>query len=60
MRKPTSILILLVLVIMGLWAGFTYWFGMKAEQQYHALLEHASQGQYAKFVNESYRRGFFD
>lgn len=60
MRKPTSILILLVLVIMGLWAGFTYWFGMKAEQQYHALLEHASQGQYAKFVNESYRRGFMD
>ncbi len=60
MRKSTSILILLVLVIMGLWAGFTYWFGMKAEQQYHALIEHASQGQYVRFMNESYRRGFMD
>ena len=59
MKRFVSILMLLVLLVLGLWVGLAYWFGMKAEQQYHALLQQASESQYAKFVNESYSRGFF-
>lgn len=58
MKRFVSILILLVLLVLGLWAGSAYWFGMKAEQQYHAVLQQASQSQYVKFINESYSRGF--
>ena len=58
MKKLVSILILLVLLVIGLWGGTTYWFGIKAEQQYLALLQQASQWQQLKFVNESYSSRF--
>jgi len=58
-KKIVSIVIALVVLVLGLWAGATYWVGAKAEQRYRSLLQQASQVQYLKFVNESYDRGFF-
>ena len=59
MKKLVSVLVLLVLLVAGLWGATTYWFGIKAEQQYLALLQQASQWQQLKFVSESYTRGFY-
>ncbi len=60
MKKSISILILLVLLVLGLWGGTTYWFGVKTEERYRELLEEGSQGQYVKLRNESYNRGFME
>lgn len=59
MKKLVSILAILLLLIAGLWGGAAYWFGVKAEQHYHTLLQQASEFQYLRFVSESYNRGFF-
>jgi len=59
-KKLISIVVLLLILASGLWAGATYWFGVEAEQRYHALLQQASEVQYFKFANESYSRGFFE
>jgi len=58
-KKTFFIVILLLLLVLGLWLGTTYWFGIKTEEQYRTLLEKASQFQRLKFVNEGYSRGFF-
>jgi uncharacterized protein YdgA (DUF945 family) len=57
-KKLVSIGTVLVVLLLGLWAAATYWFGTKTEQRYHALLKQASQYQYLKLLNESYSRGF--
>ena len=59
MKKTFSIVVLILLLVLGLWGGTTYWFGIKTEEQYRALLQQASELQHFKFVNESYSRGFF-
>jgi uncharacterized protein YdgA (DUF945 family) len=59
-RKLLSAIILVLFLVVGLWGGATYWFGIKTEQQYKVLLQQASQLEYLKFVNESYSRGFFE
>lgn len=59
MKRLISILAITLLLFAGVWGGAAYWFGMKAEQRYHTLLQQASGSQYLKFVSESYTRGFF-
>lgn len=59
MKRLVAVLVLLVLLGVGLWVGSAYWFGVKAEQQYHALLHQASEWQYLKCVNTNYQRGLF-
>jgi uncharacterized protein YdgA (DUF945 family) len=58
MKKGIIIIVALLVVVVGLWGGGTYWFGLKTEQQYQMLLQKASQSRHLKFVNESYQRGF--
>jgi uncharacterized protein YdgA (DUF945 family) len=59
-RRRVLTIIIVLLTVAGLWGGTTYWFGVKAEQQYGVMLQQASQIQVLKFVNESYSRGFSD
>ena len=59
MKRLISIVALLLFLGAGLWGGVTYWFGVKAEEQYRAFLEQASPWQYVKLANESYTRGFW-
>jgi uncharacterized protein YdgA (DUF945 family) len=57
-KKIVAVVVILVLAGVALWGGTTYWFGVKAEEQYRALLQQTSQWPSLKFVNESYHRGF--
>jgi uncharacterized protein YdgA (DUF945 family) len=59
-KKSIIIVTVLVLMVLGLWGGATYWFGLKTEERYRELLDQGSQGPYAKFLNESYSRGFLE
>ena len=58
MKKFISIVMLLLILVVALWGGATYWFGVKTEERYHALLEQASSWQVVTLLNESYSRGF--
>jgi uncharacterized protein YdgA (DUF945 family) len=58
MKKLLFAVIVLICLAGALFAGSTYWFGMRAEQQYLDTIEHASQAGYIQFTNESYDRGF--
>jgi uncharacterized protein YdgA (DUF945 family) len=57
-KRSVVIATIVVVLLAALWAGATYWFGVKAEQQYRAWLQQATPSPYLKFVNESYTRGF--
>jgi uncharacterized protein YdgA (DUF945 family) len=57
-KKIISIVVVLLILASGLWAGGTYWFGLETEKRYHALLQQASDAQFLKFTNQSYSRGF--
>jgi uncharacterized protein YdgA (DUF945 family) len=60
-KKFFSIIIILLLLVFGLWASATYWFGLKAETQYRNFLQQASSGQaLLKLENASYQRGLFE
>jgi len=60
LKKSISIAVLLLFLVAGLWGGATYWFGLKAEEQYRAFLEQASRPLYLKLVNESYHARILD
>lgn len=59
MRKFFVTVIVLICLAGALFAGSTYWFGMRAEQQYLNTIQRASQAGYIQLTNESYNRGFF-
>lgn len=59
MKKVVVALVLLLIVLGAGWAGSSYWFGMKAEQQYREILTKASPSPVLKFSLESYNRGIF-
>ncbi len=58
MKRTLSIAIVCLLLLFGLWGAATYWFGVKTEAQYRALLQQAAEYPNVKLVNESYVRGF--
>ncbi|HBD08058.1 MAG TPA: hypothetical protein DCZ69_07325 [Syntrophobacteraceae bacterium] len=58
MKKGIIAIVVLLVLVVCLWGGATYYFGMKTEQQYQTLLQKASQSRYFTFVNQSYERGF--
>jgi uncharacterized protein YdgA (DUF945 family) len=59
MKKFFFTVIVLVCLVGALFAGATFWFGMRAEQQYRYTLQQASQSPYIRLSNETYNRGFF-
>jgi len=59
MKKLLFAAIVLICLAGALFAGSTYWFGMRAEQQYLDTIQQASQTGYIRLTNESYNRGFF-
>ncbi len=59
MKKLFSVVIVLICLAGALFAGSTYWFGMRTEQQYLDTIQQASQAGYIQLTNESYNRGFF-
>jgi len=58
MKKVFSIVIVLFFLAAASFAGTVFWFGLQAEQQYHAILEQTSQFGYIQLTNESFDRGF--
>lgn len=60
MKKLLILVVLIVFLAMGLWCGATFWYGVKTEERYYALLRQASNIQNLRFENESYSRGFLD
>jgi uncharacterized protein YdgA (DUF945 family) len=58
MKKVFSIVIVLFFLATASFAGTVFWFGLQAEQQYHAILEQTSQFGYIQLTNESFDRGF--
>jgi uncharacterized protein YdgA (DUF945 family) len=58
MKKVFFLVTLILLLLIGVWGTSTYWFGLKAEDQYRMFLQQASQFQHFKLSNESYSRGF--
>jgi uncharacterized protein YdgA (DUF945 family) len=59
MKKLLFAAIVLIFLAGALFIGATYWFGMRAEQQYLDTIQHASRAGYVRFTNESYERGLF-
>jgi uncharacterized protein YdgA (DUF945 family) len=59
MKKVVAVLVLLLIVLGAAWAGSSYWFGMKAEEQYRQLLAKASPSPLLKFSIKRYDRGIF-
>lgn len=59
MKKLVAVLVVLAVVLGAAWAGSSYWFGMKAEEQYRQILAKASSPPMLKFLVESYKRGIF-
>jgi len=60
-KKLLILVVLIVFLAMGLWCGATFWYGVKTEERYYALLRQASNIQEPSLTtNESYSalRGF--
>jgi uncharacterized protein YdgA (DUF945 family) len=61
-RKIIVGIVVALILLSAMWAGATHWFAVRAEEQYKAILEQASEAGQVKslrFVNESYHRGFW-
>jgi len=50
MKKFISIVMLLLSLVVALWGGATYWFGVKTQERYRALLEQASSWPVVKII----------
>jgi len=59
MKKIFFIVLALFFLAAALLGGTTFWFGLKAEEQYHDILQQASTFGYVHLTNESYSRRFF-
>lgn len=57
-NKIISFVIISSVLIVGLWSGTTYWFGIKAEEYFEKVFQNASHLQGIKLVSASYHRGF--